>query len=496
MIPFALRLLFLFVAPLVLVSSISDEEIPNGDPPSAASQMGKAVVSTLALLLLQDLLSRWRGMSNHRGRAAGTKTRRRTRVRLEDIFNEYGPVFFRRAYRMREDSFWRLLDLIEANMGNKGKGKRKRGRTPNGHVSNGIRLAMALRYFAGGDPLDIASVYKVNRSLVYESVWLVIHAINSTKQLDIKFPTKHEEQQNVANDFQARSTAGFNNCAGCLDGILIWIHKPSSVELAKLGIGGKKFFCGRKKKFGLNMQAVCDSRRRFLDVEIRHPGATSDYLAFAVSGLHRKLEGKNPHDERLPFLRPGLALYGDNAYVNTPWMVTPFKASPSGPKDAFNFYHSQVRINIECAFGMLVHRWGILRKAIPMGISLAKTNALVMALCKLHNFCVDENDLKISRPTPDDSVAIADLGGIDLHAFASSTEQGSGDEGEETTYNHETDRIDDLLDGGNHCDDFPQLRRRGVARRATGGAPLPAQVMLQYVEEQGLQRPLGGRRAR
>ena len=92
-----------------------------------------------------------------------------------------------------------------------------------------------------------------------------------------------------------------------------------------------------------------------------------------------------------------------------------------------------------------------------MGISLAKTNALVMALCKLHNFCVDENDLKISRPTPDDSVAIADLGGIDLHAFASSAEQGSGDEGEETTYNHETDRIDNLLDGGNHCDDFPQL---------------------------------------
>ena len=128
-----------------------------------------------------------------------------------------------------------------------------------------------------------------------------------------------------------------------------------------------------------------------MDVEIRHPGATSDYLAFAVSGLHRKLEGKNPHDERLPFLYPGLALYGDNAYMNTPWMVTPFRASPRGPKDAFNFYHSQVRINIECAFGMLVHRWGILRKAIPMNISLTRTNALVMALCKLHNFCIDQN---------------------------------------------------------------------------------------------------------
>ena len=148
---------------------------------------------------------------------------------------------------MKEDSFWKLLDLIEAKMGHKGKGKRKRGGTPNGKVSNGVRLAIALRYFAGGDPLDISAVYKVTPSLVYDCVWLVVHAINSTNELDIKYPTKHDEQQEVAREFQARSSAGFDNCAGCVDGILIWIHKPSSVELAKLGIGGKKFSCGRKK---------------------------------------------------------------------------------------------------------------------------------------------------------------------------------------------------------------------------------------------------------
>ena len=146
---------------------------------------------------------------------------------------------------------------------------------------------------------------------------------------------------------------GFNNCAGCLDGILIWTHKPSKPELEKLGIGGKKFFCGRKMKIGLNMLAVCDARRRFLDVEIRHPGSTSDYLAFALSTLHQKLEGKNPHDETLPFLCPGVAVYGDNAYVNTLYMVVPFKSVSSGPKDAFNFYHSQLRINIECALACL-----------------------------------------------------------------------------------------------------------------------------------------------
>ena len=59
-------------------------------------------------------------------------------------------------------------------MGKKGSGKGKRGCTPNGTISNSLRLAMAIRYFAGGDPLDIAVLHKVNPSAVYESVWLVV----------------------------------------------------------------------------------------------------------------------------------------------------------------------------------------------------------------------------------------------------------------------------------------------------------------------------------
>ena len=117
------------------------------------------------------------------------------------------------------------------------------------------------------------------------------------------------------------------------------------------GVGPKIFFCGRKKKFGLNLSTTVDDQRRFIDVDISHPGATSDYLAFSVSSLRRKiLQG---------LLLKGKYIFGDNAYVNTTYMVTPFR-SPNTPKDNYNFYHSQLRINVECAFGMLVQRWGIL----------------------------------------------------------------------------------------------------------------------------------------
>ena len=65
----------------------------------------------------------------------------------------------------------------------------------------------------------------------------------------------------------------------------------------------------------------------------------------------------------------------------------------AGTRDAYNFYQSQVRIRVECCFGMFVMRWGVLRMAMPRNISFLKIIALVNALAKLHNFCLDESRL-------------------------------------------------------------------------------------------------------
>ena len=89
------------------------------------------------------------------------------------------------------------------------------------------------------------------------------------------------------------------------------------------------------------------------------------------------------------FLAPGLCLLGDNAYVNSRYMATPFTMQSSGDKYNYNYFHSSLRIKIECAFGMLVARWGVLRSAISAKIGLKKTPAMVICLCKLHNYCID-----------------------------------------------------------------------------------------------------------
>ena len=72
-------------------------------------------------------------------------------------------------------------------------------------------------------------------------------------------------------------------------------------------------------------------------------------------------------------------------------MATPYADTFGGTKDAYNFYHSQLRIQIECTFGMLTHRWEISRSAMPMNVTLHKTVALVLAIETLHNYCIDEH---------------------------------------------------------------------------------------------------------
>ena len=158
------------------------------------------------------------------------------------------------------------------------------------------------------------------------------------------------------------------------------------------------------------MTATVDDQRRFIDIDISHPGATSDYLAFSVSSLKRRLVSG--------LLLAGKYIFGDNAYVNESYMATPYR-TPNTAKDNYNFYHSQLRINVECAFGMLVQRWSILRRPLPAAMEIHKITALTFCLCKLHNFLLDDKE-KIAPRTCQDAAYGACRGNIGLephHVF-------------------------------------------------------------------------------
>jgi len=89
-------------------------------------------------------------------------------------------------------------------------------------------------------------------------------------------------------------------------------------------------------------------------------------------------------------IKPGFTLVGDNAYVKKPYVATPLKGVRAGYEDGYNFYLSQLRITIERVFGMLVHRWSILRA--PLTIPIPKVAPMMESLIRLHNYCINESE--------------------------------------------------------------------------------------------------------
>lgn len=251
--------------------------------------------------------------------------------------------------------------------------------------------------------------------------------------------------------------------------MLIWTVQPTAAQCEVLRVGERQFHCYRKDKFGFVLMAGCDHKCRFRWADIRHPGLTSDYLAFATSDLGLKLE----HDNN-DIMKPGYTMVGDNAWVPRLWMVTPIPGHcVSGTDDAYNFYHSQVRITIERAFGILVHRWGILRR--PLSVSMLKVPPLVICLMKLHNYCINSKTMSTPCTLSHDERCINRM---------ASTRGSTG----MTTNNATAIRLDsrgipvELIGGSHHFRDLPRQRRPIV----TAQDNIPMEDMRRTVAIKGL----------
>jgi hypothetical protein len=119
----------------------------------------------------------------------------RERKTMNTVFQELGPSYTRRAYRMtEEDSFWSLHKLLYAYLRRPAAYKRNRlvmkGAT-NGLITTPFRLSCAIRYFAGGRPEDISLVHGISHTEVFHSVWMVVDAINQCEELAFTFPEDH-----------------------------------------------------------------------------------------------------------------------------------------------------------------------------------------------------------------------------------------------------------------------------------------------------------------
>ena len=237
----------------------------------------------------------------------------RKHVSVAKVHSTMGPQIFHQAFHITLDSFWCLYSILLPHICTaarrmtrrdyQDKGGREGGNyvlppIPNGLISPSIHLGAALHQFAGGSPYDIVCHFGIGYTEVLSSVWIFVEAINECPQFNIAYPDSLEEERKIEAGFEVASTPGIPNCAGAIDGILIWMLKPSLKEVTHTSIDQKKYLCGQKYKLGLNCQAITDCQGRILDISIKCGGVSSDCLAFEVSDLYTWLENGLMHQDR------------------------------------------------------------------------------------------------------------------------------------------------------------------------------------------------------
>ena len=138
---------------------------------------------------------------------------------------------------------------------------------------------------------------------------------------------------------------------------------------------------------------MCDFRDLFIDIECRWPGSVHDSKVFANSSTSMKMRnGGLP--QTFQTLVPGLekipnCLIGDPAYPLKPYCMKEYDHCSNNEQVVFNNILRSARNPIECVFGRLKSRWGILTR--KMDLKLETIPVLIYACFVLHNICEKNN---------------------------------------------------------------------------------------------------------
>ena len=131
------------------------------------------------------------------------------------------------------------------------------------------------------------------------------------------------------------------------------------------------------------------------------PGSVHDSYALQCTELGRVLLEGLPQD---------YFIAADEAYPLSGAIISRYGGSVENEtfKNAFNYYHSRMRVRVENAFALLVGKWGSLWRALR--VPLKKVPRYVLALGRLHNLGIDlDGDNSIEE------YAAAGRGRVELH---------------------------------------------------------------------------------
>ena len=235
-----------------------------------------------------------------------------------------------------------------------------------------------------------------------------IEAILSRKDLEIRWPTA-EERRAISRRFNANH--GMKGCVGIVDGTHVNFFQRPAVD-------GEVFF-NRKQRYSMNVQLVCDDKRRIIYHQVGWPGSVYDATIFSNSHLFR-----NPAD----YFSLQEYLLGDAGFAANYFMLTPYRqpAASIPHNHLYNVLLSSPRQAIEHVNGLLKGRFQSLK---GIRIQIKKKEDFkqfvdwIVACLVLHNMFLrykdsweeeDNEEEEIAGAAAEDPAPIADVTALDL----------------------------------------------------------------------------------
>nr|CAI5851449.1 unnamed protein product [Callosobruchus analis] len=237
----------------------------------------------------------------------------------------------------------------------------------------------------------------ISQSSVSHCIREICSVLNSPNIFNqwVCFPGNIEQLENIRQRFYEKFQ--FPGIVGIID-CTVAITSPNVNNAEQ----PERAYVNRKNYHSLNVQLICDSTLKILNVNASFPGSTHDSFIWSQSRVSDALERiyrQNPTDT--------FFVIGDSGYPTRPRILTPILNPEAEQEERFNERFCSIRCGIERCIGVLKNRFWCLLKHCVLHYSPRVAATIVNACVVLHNMCIIATVLE---PQEDDEEGDIDFG--------------------------------------------------------------------------------------